>query len=178
MYDIFYDIAKKMFGNNFKTESYKCNISKERLVRMNYKIFGLATEMDYQSYNGDCPYHLAVFEEKYYLMDELPDISSIHQIITRATITNYKLNKNRYRPIVIIQGDLDFQLLYATTKADQSIHTGNFTKKILTFVEIPVNYDRYKIQSVHLLQEDLALNLIHCRKFEVSFLLFSYIQIV
>ena len=145
---------------------------------MDYKIFGLATERDYQNYNGDCPYHLTNFEEKYYLIDELPDINSIHQIITRATITDYKLNKNKHRPLVIIQGELDFQLLYSTTAVGQSIHTGSFSKKILTYVEIPVNYGEFKIQSVHLLQEDLALNLVHCRKFEVLFLVFSYIQIL
>lgn len=141
---------------------------------MNYQINGLATEEDYRTYNGDCPYQQLVVEEVYELSSELPDIRSIDQlVITAKKVKNQKMIHSP-RPKVLIDGEIELSILYSASEKEEPIHTSKFAKRFQTFVErYPEYYDR-KVKAVHILIEDGSIELVHCRKWVVRLLLFIF----
>lgn len=142
---------------------------------MHMKIHGLATQADYRFFNGDCPYTQVILREEYSLLQEYPDIRSVHQITAKSSIYNTQHITTSPQPKVLIHGCYEIQLQYTACGGENPVHSYTMQQPFQIFITVPAAYTQCLPNTQCVFLENLTFEQVHGRKFRLYLLVFAFL---
>lgn len=143
---------------------------------MHIKVQGLATQADYQFYTGDCPHTQVILMNEYQLLQEFPDICTVHQITATSSILETQQICASPQPKVLIRGCYDLQLQYTASGSESPVHTCTVQQPFQIFITVSSIYRHYASGIEHVFLENLTFEQIHGRKFRLYLLVFAFLM--